>query len=252
MMFTELPFLDRFQAAADAGFRGVEFLFPYEFDRAELAGRLKEFGHSQVLFNMPPGDWAGGERGIAALPDRVAEFRDGVAHAIAYATALGCRNIHTLAGIVPKDADRNAAHRTYVENLRFAAEALARHDIALLIEPINTRDIPDYFLTGTQQAIDVLHAVGADNVFLQYDLYHMQIMQGDLCPTLQSLLPCIRHIQAADTPGRHEPGTGEINYPFVFRFLDSIGYDGWVGCEYRPLTTTQAGLDWVSRYISPP
>jgi hydroxypyruvate isomerase len=250
LMFTELPFLDRFEAAARAGFRGVEYLFPYEFDAADIKARLDEHGLTQVLFNMPPGDWAGGERGIAIFAERQQEFRDGVGKAVAYAKALGCRQVHALAGILPPSGDPDEAERIYVDNLRHAAEALAQHDLDLLIEPINTRDIPGYFLRRTGQALRIIETVGADNLFLQYDCYHMQIMEGDLCPSLQFLLPSIRHVQVADTPGRHEPGTGEINYPFVFAHLDSIGYDGWVGCEYRPLGATSDGLAWFAPYAA--
>ena len=245
LMFTELPFLDRFEASRRAGFSGVEFMFPYDVSAAEIAGRLQANGLDQVLFNLPPGDWAGGERGIAALPDRVDEFRAGVATALDYALALGCKQVHCLAGI----ASGAQAHDTYLANLRVAAEAFGKHGIDVLIEPINTRDIPGYFLTGTQQALAVISSVGAANLRLQYDCYHMQIMEGDLTPTIERLLPSIGHIQIADTPGRHEPGTGEINYAFVFEHLDKIGYRGWVGCEYRPLAATQDGLGWFKPFV---
>lgn len=242
LMFTELPFLERFEAAARAGFRGVEYLFPYEFDAAEIKARLEAHGLTQVLFNMPPGDWAAGERGIAIFAARQDEFRDGVDKAIAYARTLGCRQIHALAGIVPIGGDPDDAEHVYVDNLRYAAQALAKHQLDLLIEPINTRDIPGYFLRRTGQALRVIETVGADNLFLQFDCYHMQIMEGDLAHSLTAMLPSIRHVQIADTPGRHEPGTGEINYPFLFAHLDRIGYDGWVGCEYRPSSTTAESL----------
>lgn len=241
MLFTELPFLDRFEAAARHGFTGVEAMFPYDVPSARVAERLQRHGLTQVLFNFPPGDWAAGERGISALPDRVDEFRASVATAVSYATALNCSKLHCLAGVT----SGQAAHETYVSNLRFAAEALQPHGIELLIEPINTRDIPGYFLAGTRQAAAIIAEVGAPNVRLQYDCYHMQIMEGDLTCSIERLLPMIGHIQIADTPGRHEPGTGEINYPFVFKHLDHIGYGGWVGCEYRPLAGTEAGLSWL-------
>ncbi len=246
MLFTELPFLDRFEAAARAGFNGVECMFPYDVPAADIADRLKANNLVQVLFNLPPGDWAAGERGIAALADRTDEFRAGVEQALGYALALGCGKVHCLAGI----AAGTKARETYVANLRHAARAFAEHGIDVLIEPINTRDIPGYFLTGTQQALDVIAEVGAANVRLQYDCYHMQIMQGDLSPTIERLLPSIGHIQVADTPGRNEPGTGEINYPFLFAHLDRIGYGGWVGCEYRPLAATQDGLKWLAPHMS--
>lgn len=250
MLFTEQPFLDRFAAAAAAGFEGVEYLFPYEFEAQDIAERLRAQNLTQVLFNMPPGDWANGERGLAALPDRVREFRDGVDLALTYARKLDCRMVHCLAGIPAPDADAAVARATYVDNVRTAAGKLAPFGIALLIEPINTRDIPGYFLTRTQQALDLMDEIGAANVRLQYDCYHMQIMEGDLCPTIERHFNSIAHVQVADTPGRHEPGSGEINYPFVFSHLDRIGYRGWVGCEYRPAASTLEGLGWVQPYLS--
>ncbi|MDO9384128.1 MAG: hydroxypyruvate isomerase [Hyphomicrobiaceae bacterium] len=250
MLFTELPFLDRFEAAARAGFQGVEYLFPYEFDAAEIADRLATHGLTQVLFNMPPGDWAAGERGLAALPDRVDEFRGGIDLVVRYARDLGCRSVHCMAGIAPAGADAGALRATYVANLIHAADRLAQDGVDLLIEPINTRDMPGYVLTRTQQALDIIADVGRPNVRLQYDCYHMQIMEGDLCPTIERNLASIGHVQAADTPGRHEPGTGEINYPFVFAHLDRLGYAGWIGCEYRPRAATLDGLAWFSPYIA--
>lgn len=252
MLFTELPFLDRFQAAADAGFKGVEYLFPFEYDAAELVERLQAHGLTQVLFNMPPGDWAAGERGMAALPDRVDEFRASVSLAASYARALGCRKVHCMAGIAPAASDPDALQETYISNLRFAARELATVGVHLLIEPINTRDMPGYVLTNTKQAMDVIAAVGAPNLHLQYDCYHMQIMEGDLTPTIERLLPSIAHVQVADHPGRNEPGTGEINYPFVFDVLDRIGYAGWVGCEYRPRAGTTEGLAWFTALVQSP
>lgn len=246
MLFTELPFLDRFEAAAKAGFKGVEFLFPYEFPADVLAARLKEHGLSQALHNMPAGNWAAGERGIAILPDRVEEFRAAVETTMAYATALGCPNVNCLAGIAPAGADRALLETTLIANLRFAAEALKGAGVRLLIEPINSMDIPGFFLNTSAQALDIVERVGSDNLFLQYDIYHMQIMEGDLARTMEKHLAMIPHIQIADNPGRHEPGTGEINYPFLFAHLDRIGYRGWVGCEYRPKTTTEAGLGWFA------
>lgn len=244
LLFTELPFLERFAAAAQHGFAGVEFMFPYDVPAAAIAAELKAHRLTPVLFNLSAGDWPGGERGLSALPARVDDYRASVSQALDYALALDCKRLHCLAGI----ATGPEAHATYVANLRYAADALRPHGITLLIEPINTRDVPGYFLTGTRQAHEILREVGADNLRLQFDCYHMQIMQGDLTSTIDQLLPDIGHVQIADTPGRHEPGTGEINYPFVFQHLDRIGYDGWVGCEYRPKDGTATGLGWLASY----
>jgi hydroxypyruvate isomerase len=244
MLFTELPFLDRFDAAASAGFDGVEFLFPYDYDADDLAARLKANGLTQVLFNLPAGNWAAGDRGIAIYPNLVGEFREGVTRAVKYAKALGCTQLHCLAGTAPVGADHRAMRKTYVENLGFAARVLADEGMTLLIEAINTRDIPNYFLNSTAKAADVLESVEEPNLRLQYDVYHMQIMEGDLTPTIDKYLPHIAHVQIADTPGRHEPGTGEINFPFIFDHLDRVGYRGWIGCEYKPRTSTYDSLQW--------
>jgi hydroxypyruvate isomerase len=244
MLFAEMPFLDRFAAAKAAGFAGVEYLFPYEFDKAELREHLNEHGLTQVLHNLPAGNWAKGERGIAILPDRVDEFRDGVARAIDYAKALDCRQLNCLVGIAPEGADPFELGEVLVANLRFAADALARERIRLLIEPINTLDIPGFYLNGTEQAVQLIADVRSSNLFVQYDIYHMQVMEGDIARSLQKHLGRIGHVQLADNPGRGEPGTGEINYPFLFRHLDAIGYRGWVGCEYKPRTSTIEGLGW--------
>ena len=244
MLFTEQDFLDRFRAAASAGFEGVEYLFPYDFPAEDLAAKLKEQGLTQVLHNLPAGDWNAGERGIAILPERVEEFRAGVDKAIAYATTLGCPQVNCLAGIAPAGADPAELEATFVANLGYAAEKLEAAGIKLLIEPINTRDIPGFFLNRTQQALDIIAKVGSSNLFVQYDIYHMQIMEGDLAPTLSAHLDRIAHIQLADTPGRHEPGSGEVNYPFLFAHLDALGYRGWIGCEYKPAAGTEAGLGW--------
>jgi len=246
MLFNELPFLDRFAAAKNAGFGGVEYLFPYDFEKGVLAEHLQQYGLTQVLHNLPAGNWGAGERGIAILPDRVAEFRDGVGRAIAYAKALGCRQLNCLVGIAPNDADPDSLRAVLIDNLRYAANALAKEQIRLLIEPVNTRDIPGFYLTGTEQAVQIISDVGSENLFIQYDIYHMQIMEGDLAPTMKKHLDRIAHIQLADNPGRGEPGTGEINYPFLFRTLDEIGYRGWIGCEYKPKTTTVEGLGWYA------
>jgi hydroxypyruvate isomerase len=250
MMFTEIEFIARFAAAAKARFAGVEYLFPYPYPAQQLAECLRTNKLVQVLHNLPAGDWAKGERGIACLPDRVAEFQDGVGRAIEYATALSCRQVNCLAGIAPQGVAPDKLRETFVNNLGFAARKLEAAGIRLLIEPINTRDIPGFYLNRTQQAIDVIADVGSDNLWLQYDIYHMQIMEGDLAPTMQKHKARIAHIQLADNPGRNEPGTGEINYPFLFGFIDRSGYDGWIGCEYKPKTSTQEGLSWIRPYLS--
>lgn len=246
MLFGEFDFLDRFDAAARAGFDAVEYIGPYEYPPETIAERLKRNGLEQALFNLPLGDWAAGERGIAILPDRVEEFRAGVDVAIRYATALGCGQVNCIAGVAPAGVPTAALEEVFVENLRYAAERLGRAGIRLLVEPINTREIPGFFLTTSGQALAIIDRVGANNLFLQYDIYHMQVMEGDLARTIEVNLPRIAHIQVADNPGRHEPGTGEINFPFLFDHLDRIGYRGFVGAEYRPATTTEAGLGWFS------
>jgi hydroxypyruvate isomerase len=248
MLFNEVPFLDRFERAARAGFEAVEFLFPYAWPAEEIRRRLDQHGLALALHNLPAGDWDAGERGIACLPDRVDEFRAGVATAITYAKALGATQLNCLAGKAPADADPARLHRTLVENLRFAAAALRLADLKLLIEPINTFDIPGFLVNRTAQALAILDEVGAENAFLQYDLYHAQRMEGELAATLEKHLARIAHVQLADNPGRHEPGTGEINFPFLFAHLDRIGYRGWVGCEYKPAAGTEDGLQWRQRF----
>lgn len=246
MLFTEEAFLDRFASAKSAGFTGVEYPFPYAYPKGDLAERLRAHGLSQVLFNLPPGDWERGERGIACQPDRRDEFRDGVGLAIDYARALGCTQLNCLAGI-PRDLPDDVALRTLVDNLRFASAELSKAGIRLLIEPINTRDMPGFYLCKSAQALAILDAVGS-NVWLQYDVYHMQVMQGDLVRDIERCLPRIAHVQIADNPGRNEPGTGEINYPFVLRSLERLGYTGWIGCEYKPRGATLEGLEWRDAY----
>ena len=245
MLFTELPFLDRFAAARSAGFDAVEYLFPYDYPKEELAARLRANRLKQVLHNLPAGDWNAGERGIACHPDRAEEFRAGVARAIAYAHALDCLQLNCLAGKVPAGVSTELAQRTLVGNLRFAAGELRQAGIRLLVEPINTFDIPGFFLTRSDQALALIEEVGSDNLFLQFDLYHAQRMEGELAGTLSRHLDRIAHIQLADNPGRNEPGTGEINYPFLFRHLEALGYKGYIGCEYKPKTTTVEGLGWM-------
>jgi hydroxypyruvate isomerase len=245
MLFNEKEFLSRFEAAALAGFQGVEYLFPYMYPKDQLAALLERHGLKQVLFNLPAGDWNKGERGIACLPDRVSEFREGVEKALDYAAALGCTRLNCLAGVAPPNVPAERCHATLVDNLRFAAERLEMQDIRLLVEPINTFDIPGFYLHHTIQALDLFAEVRSDNIFLQYDIYHMQRMEGELAATMKANLARIAHMQVADNPGRNEPGTGEINYPFLFEFLESIGYDGWIGCEYKPKGMTTEGLGWM-------
>ncbi len=252
MLFNELPFLDRFEAAAAAGFSAVEFLFPYEHAAEVIADKLKRHQLELVLHTLPAGNWAAGERGIACHPDRVEEFRAGVATAVRYAQALGVKQLNCLAGIAPKDVAAAMLRETFVGNLAFAAQALRTAGLRLLIEPINTFDIPGFYLNRTAQALEIIAVVGADNLFVQYDVYHAQRMEGELASTLRKHLARIGHVQVADNPGRNEPGSGEINYPFLFRLLDEIGYSGWVGCEYKPATTTPAGLGWVAPYMNTP
>lgn len=250
MLFNEVDFLDRFSAARKAGFTGVEYLFPYGFNKQDLVDGLQQNNLTQVLHNLPAGDWDAGERGIATMADRVDEFREGVEQAIDYATALGCKQVNCLAGLAPEGADPAVLKSTFVKNLSYAAGRLGEKGIRLLIEPINTMDMPGFYLSTTTQALDILKAVGSDNLAIQYDIYHMQRMEGDLACTIQNNLSSIEHLQLADNPGRHEPGTGEINYPFLFSFLDSIGYQGWIGCEYIPATTTTEGLGWLEPYLT--
>lgn len=244
MLWNELDFLDRFDAAANAGFTAVEYLFPYGYPKDALVERLGRNRLDQVLHNLPAGDWAKGDRGNACDPARVGEFQDGVGTAIDYARALGCTQVNCLAGIVPAGVGAEKARATFVANLRFAAEKLGAAGVKLLIEPINTFDIPGFLLSRTKQALDVIRDTGSSNLYLQYDIYHMQRMEGELANTIKANLAQIAHVQIADNPGRNEPGTGEINYRFLLGFLDAIGYDGWIGCEYKPKDGTDHGLGW--------
>jgi hydroxypyruvate isomerase len=244
MLFNELPFLERFDAAAQAGFRAVEFMFPYAFPVEQIAEALQRNGLQLVLHNLPAGHWESGERGIACHPDRIDEFRSGVEYGLRYASTLKAPQVNCLAGIVPEGVSHAEAEEVFVQNLRYAADAFARQGIRLLVEPINTWDIPGFFLNRSAQAIDLIGRVGSDNLYLQYDVYHMQRTEGELAATIQRHLRRIAHIQIADTPGRHEPGSGEINYRYLFQHLDAIGYAGWVGCEYKPRDGTVPGLAW--------
>ncbi len=244
MLFSDAPFLDRFALAHEAGFEAVEFLFPYAFDAEQIAERLRRYGLRLVLFNLPPGDWNAGDRGMACDPRRIEEFRAGVASALDYATELGVTQLHCMAGKTPGGLDPQRARGTYIDNLRYAAGLLQPAGINLLIEPINHFDMPGYFLNRSRQAIDIITEAACPNLFLQYDIYHMQRMEGELSNTIAALLPYIRHMQVADTPGRHEPGSGEINYRHLFAHIDRLGYDGWLGCEYNPAGATKDGLGW--------
>jgi hydroxypyruvate isomerase len=247
MLFTEQPFLERFERAAAAGFQAVEFLFPYAYTAQEIKQRLDAHGLKLVLHNLPAGDWDAGERGIACHPDRVQEFRSGVARGIEYARVLGVPQLNCLAGKAPAGVDAALLRSTFVANLSHAAAEFKKAGLRLLIEPINSFDIPGFYLNTTAQALSILDEVGADNAFVQYDIYHAQRMEGELAATMQKHLPRIGHIQLADNPGRNEPGSGEINYAFLFKHLDRIGYGGWIGCEYKPAAGTEAGLGWRQR-----
>ncbi|PKO86404.1 MAG: hydroxypyruvate isomerase [Betaproteobacteria bacterium HGW-Betaproteobacteria-12] len=247
-LFTELPFEQRFAGAAAAGFAGVEYLFPYDWPAGEVASWLAASELEQVLFNLPPGDWSAGERGLACLPGQRGEFAESVEQARDYALQLDCRQVHCMAGLRPAGVDEAELEATYIANLRHAADRLASIGATVTIEPINSRiDMPGYWLDDIGRALRLLDAIGRDNVRLQLDLYHAQIIQGDLARTLQANIERIAHIQIADNPGRHEPGSGEIHYPYLFELLDRLGYAGWVGCEYKPLTSTEAGLGWLPR-----
>jgi hydroxypyruvate isomerase len=246
-LFPDLPFLERFAAAARAGFRYVEYQFPYEWKAEELARRAREAGVQVVLHNLPAGDFAKGERGIACLPGREGEFRDSVEKAVTYAKAVDCPRLNCLAGLAPAD---RAHFDVLAGNVRYAARRLGEAGVQLVLEAINTRSVPGFFLSRSAQAIDLLNAAGEPNAFLQYDFFHMQIMEGDLAKTVERLLPRIGHIQLADVPDRHEPGSGEINFDFLLRHLDTIGYSGWVGCEYNPRGDTLEGLKWARPYLS--
>jgi hydroxypyruvate isomerase len=249
MMFTERAFLERFSAAAKAGFRFVEYQFPYAWPAREVASRVQQAGVEVVLHNLPAGDSAKGDRGIACLPGRDNEFREGVERAIEYALAVRCPRMNCLAGVAPQGLARERLQETFVENLRYAARKLKAAGIQLLIEPINPRSVPGFFLNTSREAEEIIERAGSDNLAIQYDLFHMQIVEGDLARTAERLLPRIGHMQLADVPDRHEPGTGEINFPWLLGHIDRIGYNGWIGCEYNPLGDTVAGLTWAKPYL---
>ncbi len=257
MLYNDVDFLDRFAAAARDGFQAVEYLFPYAYTPEQLAALLRQHGLQQVLFNAPPGDWDAGERGIACLPGREAEFREGIARAITYAQTLQCPRIHVMAGLVPQDADPATVRATYVANVRYAAEQAAAHGIQILLEPINGRDMPGFFLSRQDQAHALVAEIGATNVKVQMDLYHCQIVEGDLAMKIRQYLPTgnIGHFQIAGVPERHEPDVGEIHYPYLFQLLDTLGYDGWIGCEYKPARgtaphATRDGLGWLQPWLA--
>ncbi len=249
MLFNEVGFLSRFEKAAGAGFKGVEFLFPYRWDKELLAESLEKNGLVQVLYNLPAGDWEGGERGIACLPDRVGEFQEGVGLAIEYAEALKCTRLNCLVGNTPAGVPEDKIQKTMVDNIHFAAAALEKEGIRLLVEHLNHFDNPGFHLMHIKDIVRVFEEVNHPNLWLQCDIYHLQIMDGDLARTIQENLPRIAHFQLADNPGRHEPGTGEINYPYLFNLIDKTGYDGWIGCEYIPSGITGENLQWIEPYL---
>ncbi len=249
MLFKEVDFLDRFALAAKAGFKGVEFLFPYDWDKDELLEKLTANGLEMVLFDLPAGQWGDGERGLASLPDRVNEYQEGVGLAIEYASVLKCPRLTCLAGIPAVTESDEKIFETLVANIRYAAEETQKAGARLMVEAINSSDIPGFNLSGTKQVATVLKAVGHPNAYIQYDIYHMQVMEGNLTRTIGQHIDRIGHMQLADVPGRHEPGTGEINFDNLFRSIDEMGYKGWIGCEYNPSGSTEASLEWIKKYL---
>ena len=248
MMFTEVPFMDRFEAAAKAGFKAVEYLFPYDFPADQIAAKLKEYGLTQVLFNLPPGDWAGGERGITCIPGREKEFADSIGKAVTYAKALNCKMVHAMAGILPAGVDPVAAEKTYKANIALAAKQLAEHGLTLVLEPINQRSMPGFFLKTQAQAAACIAEIGAPNLKLQFDYFHVQMQEGCVALKFKEYFPIIAHCQLAGVPERHEPDTGELNYGYLFAQCDELGYTGYIGCEYNPAGNTAAGLGWFAPY----
>ncbi|WP_411389114.1 2-oxo-tetronate isomerase [Pseudomonas sp. MPB23] len=245
MLYPQHDFLERFSAAKADGFDAVEYLFPYDYDAQVLKQRLSDNGLVQALFNAPPGDWAAGERGIASLPGREAEFRSGFERALEYAAVLGNDRVHVMAGLLPSESQRQRHQAVYLENLAYASAAAAKVGVTVLLEPINTRDMPGFFLNRQDQAQAICREVGASNLKVQFDCYHCQIVEGDVATKLRRDFNGIGHIQIAGVPDRHEPDLGELNYGFLFDLMDQLGYDGWVGCEYRPKGDTSAGLQWL-------
>lgn len=249
ILFTEVDFMARFERAARAGFEAVECQFPYQWPKEQLSEQLETYHLEQVLHNLPAGDWSAGERGIACLPGREQEFQDSVGLGIDYAKGLSCPQVNCLGARNPEDVPSQGVRETLIRNLRFAATALQKEGIRLLVEALNERDVPGFYLVHTRDALELLREVGHPNLWLQYDIYHMQVMEGDLTRTILDSLDCIGHMQLADNPGRHEPGTGEINYANLFRSIDEAAYDGWIGCEYNPAGTTEDGLGWLQPYL---
>lgn len=249
MLFTEVDFLARFERAHNAGFKAVEFLFPYAYGAQDLASKLKQYNLEQALFNMPPGDWDAGERGFAAIPGREQEFKGSVDTALEYAIALNCKKVHAMSGVINSQYTYQEHVDTFIHNIRYAADVFAKHDIELMIEPLNNRDVPNYFISHQRDAVELIKQVDKTNVKLQLDLYHAQIMDGDLTHLIQDLAPYTGHVQIASIPDRHEPAGGETNYPYLFNVLDKSGYNGWIGCEYNPKNKTEDGLDWVKTYL---
>lgn len=249
LLYTELPFIERFEAAAKAGFKGVEFQFPYAYNLNEVAEKIKENNLEMVLFNLPAGDWEKGDRGLAANPSRVTEFQEGVGKALEAAKILGVKQMNCLGGLAPLNTPEDKIYQTFVENIKFAAEKLKENGIRLVIEPINPRDVPGVYLKTVDKAVQMIRDSGSDNAFVQFDIYHQQRTQGEIATTLLANMLLIKHMQIADNPGRHEPGTGEINFEFLFDFIDTLGYEGWIGCEYNPKTTTNEGLSWIYPYL---
>lgn len=249
MLFTEVPFIDRFEQASQTGFKAVEFLFPYAFEAEELAAQLKKFELEQALFNMPAGNWDAGERGIAALPGREAEFRSNAEIALEYALVLGCKKVHAMSGLIDSHYSYDQHLDTFVKNIRFAADLFAEHHIEVLIEPLNIFDVPTYFVAHQHDAVKLVKKVDRPNVKVQLDLYHAQIMDGDLSRMIEVIASYIGHVQIASVPERNEPSEGELNYPYLFNVLKNAGYDGWIGCEYNPKKSTLDGLGWLAPYI---
>jgi len=248
-MFTDTDFLNRFERAARAGFTAVEFMFPYDFEKQVIQKKLVKYQLEVVLHNFPAGNWTAGERGIACLPNRVQEFQNSVGKAMEYSKALKCPRLNCMSGLTPANTEAAITKQTFVNNLRFAASALEKEKIRLLIEPINYIDMPGYYLNFTQQALDIIKEVNHPNIRLQYDIYHAQVLEGNLTKTIREHMNLIEHMQLADVPGRHEPGTGEINFTNLFRFIDEAGYNGWIGCEYKPAGKTEDGLEWIKPYL---
>ncbi len=247
-LFQEVDLLERYNAAARVGFRGVETPFPYSIPPEALAARLQSCGIEQVLCNLPPGDWAAGERGFGAVPGREKAFAESLEQALTYTRVLSCPRLHAMAGIPPAGASRESCEAVFIRNLRWAAETLKPHGIQLVIEPINSRDMPGYFLNTADHAHHIIEHVGSDNLLLQMDLYHCQVMRGDLAEQIRAHFAVIGHFQIAGNPGRHEPDAGEIHYPYLFDLIDALGYTGWIGCEYHPRQETVAGLGWAHPY----